>query len=129
LFLIIVTSNAFISGCGTIHDIGGREPKIYGGTPTSVTRNLTNAEQMVAAVLQAVPKGSPRESAKSFMEKEGFICSIETNQNIGELKGVDYLYCDRSERSGCVARRWQVLIIYRDNKVVDVQASTGLVGP
>lgn len=84
---------------------------------------------MTEAVLSKVPVGTPVDDAQRFMEREGFKCSRSTNAEFLDRKGLDYIYCDRSEGSGFVQRRWQVAVVHRDGKVVEVLASTGLVGP
>jgi hypothetical protein len=62
------------------------------------------------------------------METEGFQCRREANARFLDRDGLDYVYCDRYE-GGIVKRRWQVAAVYREGKVVEVLASTGLVGP
>ncbi len=83
---------------------------------------------MVEAVLGQAPVGTPVDDAQKFMEREGFSCSRSTNAAFLDRKGLDYIYCDRSE-GGIVQRRWQVAVVHKDGKVVEVLASTGLVGP
>jgi len=95
----------------------------------SVTRDIQEPPRMVEAVLAQIPVGTPVDDAQRFMEREGFACSRNTNAEFLDRKGLDYVYCDRSEGSGFVQRRWQVAVIHRDGKVVEVLASTGLVGP
>jgi hypothetical protein len=84
---------------------------------------------MIEAVLVRVPIGTSVEEAQRFMELEGFACSRNTNESFLDRTGLDYIYCDRSEGRGWVSRRWQVAIVHRDRKVVEVLASTGLIGP
>jgi len=95
----------------------------------SVTRDIEEPPRMVEAVLGQIPIGTPVDDAQRFMEREGFQCSRSTNEAFLDRKGLDYLCCDRSEGSGVVQRRWQVAVVHRDGKVVEVLASTGLVGP
>ena len=92
------------------------------------TRGIEEPPQMVAAVLGRIPLGTPVEEAQGFMEREGFRCSRIANAAFGERNGLDYVYCDRTEGT-VVSRRWQVALVYRDGLVVEVLASTGLVGP
>jgi hypothetical protein len=114
--LMPVLTTALLAGC--------HSP----GQPGTVTRSLTEPDQMAAAVLAATPVGTPLALARSFMEREGFRCTEQANQALGDRTGLEWLYCDRSEGSGLVTRRWQVLVIHRGGKVVDVRASTGLIG-
>ncbi|HEY1187068.1 MAG TPA: hypothetical protein VGE74_05390 [Gemmata sp.] len=94
----------------------------------AVTRGIEEPPRMVEAILAHVPLGTPVEDAQRFMEREGFKCSRRTSADFLDRKSLDYIYCDRSE-SSVVSRRWQVAVVYRDGKVVEVLASTGLVGP
>ena len=83
---------------------------------------------MVEAVLAHIPVGTSTDDAQRFMEREGFACSRESNAEFLDRKGLDYIYCDRSE-GGRIQRRWQVALVHRDGKIAEVIASTGLVGP
>ena len=103
---------------------------ITGCTSTrSVTRGIEEPPRMIEAVLGQVPIGNTVEDAQRFMEREGFTCSRNSNKPFLDRKRLDYIYCDRSDGSGFVQRRWQVAVVHRDGKVVEVLASTGLVGP
>ena len=94
----------------------------------SVTRGIEVPARMVEAVLSEIPLGTSVEDAARFMEREGFACTRETNAEFLNRKGLDYIRCDRSE-GGVVARRWQVAVVHKDGKVVEIITSTGLVGP
>ena len=83
---------------------------------------------MIRVVLTHVPVGSTVNDAQRFLEQEGFQCSRHTNDTFQGHKGVDYIYCDR-EGGWLIYRRWQLAIVHRDGKVVEVLASTGLVWP
>jgi hypothetical protein len=92
------------------------------------TRGIEEPPRMVEAVLGHAPVGTPIDDAQRFMEREGFDCRRETNAEFLDRKGLDYIYCDRSE-GGVVRRRWQVALVHRDGQITEVIASTGLVGP
>jgi hypothetical protein len=95
----------------------------------SITRDISEVPRMMEAVLAQAPVGTPIAEVQSFMEREGFKCSLCTNDAFLDRKGLDFIYCDRFDGGGFVKRRWQVAVVYRDGKVVEVLASTGLVGP
>ena len=95
----------------------------------SVTRDIEEPPRLVEVVLSQVPVGTSVENAQRFMEREGFKCSRTIAGQFGDRKGLDYVYCDRSEGGVWVQRRWQVAIVHRGGKVTEVLASTGLVGP
>ena len=96
--------------------------------PQSVTHGIEKPPRMVDAVLGQAPVGSPIDNAQRFMEREGFKCSRITNEAFLDREGIDYIYCDRSDGAGFVHRKWKVAVVHRDGKVVEVLASTGLVG-
>jgi hypothetical protein len=100
------------------------------GRKLESTRGIVNEADMIRILSTRLPAGTRLETARAFIEGEGFKCSLKTNGRFGDREGIDYLYCDRSEASGMflVSRRWQVAIIIRDENVVEVDVSTGLVG-
>jgi hypothetical protein len=100
------------------------------GGEVESTRGIVNEADMIRILSTRLPAGTPLDTAQAFMEGEGFECSLKAKGQFGEHQGIDYLYCDRSEDSGMflVSRRWQVAIIVRDEKVAEIEASTGLVG-
>jgi hypothetical protein len=84
---------------------------------------------MIEIGLGQVPVGTSVDDAQRFMEAEGFKCSRTQNGAFGDRHGIDYLYCDRMDGgNSLVSRRWQVAIVHRDGMVIEVLASTGLVG-
>ncbi len=98
-------------------------------TARPVTRGIEDPARMIEAVLKQAPVGTPVADAKKFMEREGFHCKPMTNQPFGDRTGLDYIDCERIEGGTAVQRRSQVAVVHRDGKVVEVLASTGLVGP
>ena len=110
---LLVSGFTFLAGCTPIR---------------SATRGLESPADMTRAVSAKVPVGASVEDAQRFMEREGFTCSATVNGNWGDCKGMDYLYCDRTE-GGLVSRRWQVAVVHANGKVTEVLANTGLIGP
>jgi hypothetical protein len=94
----------------------------------AVTSGIEESPRMVETILSQIPVGTPVDDAQRFMEREGFKCSRSIGESFGDHKGLDYIYCDRSEGL-VVQRRWQVALVHRNGKVIEVLASTGLVGP
>ena len=94
------------------------------------TRGIVSEVDMIRVLSGRLSVGTPLETARAFMEAQGFKCSLITHGQFGDRQGIDYLYCRRSDDSGMalVDRRWQVAIILGDGKVVEIDASTGLVG-
>jgi hypothetical protein len=100
-------------------------------TGCSHGEKLSDQPAKAAAQIQTwVPIGTPLADARKIMEQHHFICSTKTNSVFGDLKGIDYLYCDCSASAGWpVQQRWQVALVLTNSKVSDVQVGTGLVGP
>jgi hypothetical protein len=95
--------------------------------PKSITRGIKEPSQMVEVILSQVPMGTSVADAQTFMEQEGFVCLFSTNAEFQDRKELDYIYCDRSE-GWLVTRRWQVAVVHQADQVLEVLASTGLVG-
>ena len=95
-----------------------------------LTSGITTVEKMIKVIDSKVPVGTPVAKARKFMEGQGFKCSVTKNGSWDKHEHVDYLYCTRSEKEAfLVDRRWIIALIYRDDKVVKIEANTGLVGP
>ena len=84
------------------------------------------------AIKKLIPFGTTIEKAEGIMTENNFTCrlmkksSFHDNEKI--YHNIDFLYCDRS-RGLIVSRRWQVAIVYTNEKVDDVYVSSGLTGP
>lgn len=95
----------------------------------SHTAELSEQPSVAASQIEHwVPLGSTAGDALRVMRQHGFACSTVTNGTFGNLRGVNYLYCDHSS-GGIVQRRWQAALVLAGGKVSGVQVSTGLVGP
>ena len=96
-----------------------------------VTRGISEPSRMVEIVLGRVVRSEPRSRRRSRSSRPRGLRALEhKNGAFGDRRGIDYLYCDRTESVGFpVTRRWQIAIVHRDGKVTEVLASTGLVGP
>jgi hypothetical protein len=93
-------------------------------------------EQSAAVTTQIrgwIPVGTSLSDARRIMEHHHFTCSMMTNSSFGDLKGADFLYCDRRDSDSritpIVVRRWQVALVLSDGRVSDIRVSTGLIGP
>ncbi len=77
------------------------------------------------SVLRRFPKGSPVADVGVAFERIGFLCKPSTY----ESKPI--LYCDSGERGrlNLVTKRWQIILIEEDGRLVDVRATVGLTGP
>ncbi|WP_153556736.1 hypothetical protein [Roseimaritima sediminicola] len=94
----------------------------------SVTLGIEKPPGMAEAVLSEIPVGTPVEDAERFMVREGFACIRATDAEFLDRKGLDYIYCDRTEGE-TVQRRWQIAVVHNNGEVAEIIASTGLVAP
>jgi hypothetical protein len=113
----------------------------------TVTYDIQDPDRMVEAVLRLAPVGTPIDEAQSMMEREGFKCSRITNGEFNETirgerradrrdlrgeeqrKGLDYVSCCRFERRLIGYSTWEVALVHRDDKVVDVLPQIRHYGP
>src|SRR5262249_20320711 len=91
------------------------------GRTALVTGGVTDLDTMAATLRRNVPAGTPVAQARRFMEREGFRCSMKQNASFSEQgrvhEGIDYLDCDRGDRSFPGLQRWQVGLVVRGGAV------------
>ncbi len=106
----------------------------------SLPSHVQTAAQLRVYVLAKAPAGSPVRGARRLLERHRFHCKPLRHGDFaydapargpGVWKGIDYVYCDQRETSGLrpVTRRFQVALVQRGGKLVDVGVSIGLIGP
>jgi len=97
------------------------------------TEKLSDQPAQAASQIERwVPIGTPLTQAQRVMEQHHFTCSVMTNSTFGDLKGIDFLYCDYREANSqlvpVVYQVWQVALVLADGKISSVRVSTGLKG-
>ena len=80
-----------------------------------------------------IPVGTSTSDAEVRLRQRGFEATRMTDAsfvcNDGQVrKHLDYLYGDRYD-GGVVHRRWQVALVLKEDAIVEILVSTGLVGP
>src|SRR2546426_389057 len=94
-----------------------------GACDRTITHGADGEPEWARRLIGAVPVGTRVDSARSTMERNGFQCSAGTDS-------VPHLWCDKtSGKHGLVHRRWQAVLNLDRDRVIEVRASTGLVGP
>lgn len=94
------------------------------------TTDIRQPAVMKEALRRAIPTGTSLANARRFMEQEGFACKITRNGSFRGREGIDYLYCDRSERyAHWVDQRWQIALVLEGDRVRDIEVAHGLIGP
>jgi hypothetical protein len=98
---------------------------VCGGCDRSITHGADGDRDWARRLAAAVPVGIPADSARALLERNGFHCQAGVDS-------VASLWCEKESggRDRIVRRHWQaVLTVDADNRVAEVRASTGLVGP
>jgi hypothetical protein len=89
----------------------------------------TEPSQAASQILLWVPVGTSVTDAQTIMAKHHFTCSVTRKGKWGNLKDVDFLFCDYSSNDFLVKRRWQAALFLVENKVSSAEVATYLVGP
>ena len=91
-------------------------------------RNITSGADSEAvwsrALEAAVPMGTPFDSAKAIMVRNGFKCNSGADS-------VVWLWCDKFSGGSfdIVKRRWIAILNMDHGRVFQVRSNTGLIGP
>lgn len=89
---------------------------------------MATAAEMKQHIEAEIPSGTSVDVATERLRAMHFDVSLKTGADWGGRDGIDYVYGDRRE-GGVVFRRWQVALFVEDDAVVDIDVSTGMVGP
>lgn len=107
----------------------------------TVTYDIQDPDRMVEVVSRLAPVGTPIDDAQRMMKREGFKCSRITNgdffvsireeQKVDEehREGLDFVKCSRLHDGYFVYSTWEVALVHRDGKVVEVLPQVRFYGP
>lgn len=98
----------------------------------SLTSTDPDARSLQTALAQATPVGSSLDSARAFMQSNGFTCEHWVNETFAGLQDgrrADFLWCSKSKASGVVEHRWQTIHVDTAGRVKAVFAFEGLRAP
>ena len=98
----------------------------------SITSTDPNARWLEIALARATPIGSSLDSARVFMQSNGFTCQHRINEAFAGLhdgRRADFLWCSKSKTSGVVEHRWQTIHVDTAGRVRAVFAFEGLRAP
>ena len=98
----------------------------------SLTSTDPDARSLQTALAQATPVGSSLDSARVFMQSNGFTCEHRINETFAGLQDgrrADFLWCSKSKASGVVEHRWQTIHIDTAGRLKAVFAFEGLRAP
>ena len=89
----------------------------------SITAGVDSEAQWSRRLAATIPIGTPQDSAKRIMERNGFTCMFGADS-------VVYVGCDKmSARFNIVRRNWRAILNMDKGRVFALRASTGLIGP
>jgi len=93
------------------------------------TADIGNSKEMIAALTEKVPKGTPLAAAKVFMESEKFEVEELKKARWKGKADVTYLKCTRKDGSPPIFRQWEVALINDGKVVTSIEARTALLYP
>ena len=108
---------------------------------SQVTWKIDNREQLKITLQEHIPPGTPIDTAKRYMEKEGFSCTYSKNSSFTERKWwgdkepavevLECLYCDRTQYAGSIfmVRKTAVALVMENGVVKDILTSSYVDGP
>ena len=98
----------------------------------SLTSTDPDARSLQTALAQAAPVESLLDSARVFMQSNGFTCQHQINETFAGLRDgqrADFLWCFKSKTSGVVEHRSQTIHVDTAGRVRAVFAFEGLRAP
>ena len=95
-----------------------------GARDRTITRGADGARDWQRRLAAAVPVGTPAGAARATLERNGFRCQAPDSAGAP-------LWCDKwsGGQFAVVRRRWQAVLHFEGERVVAVEATTGLTGP
>jgi len=82
-------------------------------------------DEAKAQIQHWVPVGTSVTDAQHIMQFHGFTCSLLTNSMLIDLRGADYIDCERLDVGSVTQRRWQAALVLVEGKVSSVRVMTG----
>ncbi len=106
----------------------------------TATKDLKTQDAMRSSVNASVPAGTSVRDAITFMESEGFECSVCRNEMFTErpswhesgetYEGIDFIRCRRQNSAGfLMTRNWNVAILLDGDETGGVLVAHGIHGP
>jgi hypothetical protein len=99
------------------------------GCKEDTTADIGSPAEMGAKLNASLPKGTPIQTAKEYMLKEGFSCDPRLDAKWKNKPHVNYLQCKREDGSPPIKRLWEVAVIHDGTSVLVVDLRSALVYP
>jgi len=89
----------------------------------------TEQEAFQSLVAREIVLGATIEATKDHLAAMGFQCKfVKSGWTNNANDNTEYLFCSRQQAT-LVKRRWQVAVLPKRGKVIELHSSVGLVGP
>ena len=93
------------------------------------TAEIGSPKEMGEKLNASLPKGTPLQTAKEYMMKQGFSCEPKQDAKWKNKTHVNYLHCMREDGTPPIKRLWEAAIIHDGNNVIVVDLRSALVYP
>ena len=93
------------------------------------TAKIASPAEMGTQLNNSLPKGTPIQTAKEFMLKEGFSCDPRLDAKWKNKPHINYLQCKREDGTPPIKRLWEVAVIHDGAAVLVVDVRAALVYP
>ena len=93
------------------------------------TAKIGSPAEMGTRLNASLPKGTPVQTAKDFMLKEGFSCDLRLDAKWKNKPHINYLQCKREDGVPPIKRLWEVAVIHDGTSVIVVDVRAALVYP
>jgi len=93
------------------------------------TAKIGSPAEMGTQLNASLPKGTPIQSAKDFILKEGFSCEPRLDAKWKNKPHINYLHCKREDGMPPIKRLWEVAVIHDGTSVIVVDVRAALVYP
>jgi hypothetical protein len=93
------------------------------------TAEIGSPAEMGAKLNASLPKGTPLQTAKDFMIKEGFSCEPKLDAKWKGKSHINYLQCKREDGIPPIKRLWEAAVIHDGSNVLAVDLRSALIYP
>ncbi len=93
------------------------------------TAEIGSPAEMGETLNKSLPKGTPLQTAKDFMLKEGFTCEPKLDSKWKGKAHINFLHCKREDGTPPIKRLWEAAVIHDGTSVLAVDLRSGFIYP
>jgi hypothetical protein len=93
------------------------------------TSEIGSPKEMGETLNKSLPKGTPLQTAKDFMLKEGFTCEPKLDSKWKGKTHINFLHCKREDGSPPIKRLWEAAVIHDGANVLAVDLRSAIIYP